>query len=102
MKALSWNKTPLRDRNELEPNSNSTSKPSSTPWGWPARLLTSKEAAEMLSIPEGTLRQWRCAGKGPVFFKLGGTSVRYNSSDLDEFIRQGRKVPSVRAFMEEQ
>jgi hypothetical protein len=67
-----------------------------------SQLLTSQEAAAILSVPEGTLRQWRCAGKGPVFIKLGRKSVRYNRNDLAEFIRQGRQVPSVRAYMEEQ
>jgi excisionase family DNA binding protein len=102
VESLSWNETPLRHRNELEHNSHSTNQPSATRRSGSARLLTSKETAEILSIPEGTLRQWRCAGKGPVFIKLGGKSVRYNRTDLDEFIRQGRQVPSVRAFMEEQ
>jgi hypothetical protein len=50
--------------------------------------------------PSGTAKAaW---SKGPVFIKLGRKSVRYNRNDLAEFIRQGRQVPSVRAYMEEQ
>ncbi len=63
-------------------------------------LLTSKRVAEMLSIPEGTLRYWRATGIGPVWHKLEG-SIRYDESDVSRYVEKNRRIPSVRAFMED-
>jgi hypothetical protein len=38
--------------------------------GVAARFLTTKELSKLLGIPEGTLRQWRCAEVGPKGHKL--------------------------------
>ncbi len=64
------------------------------------QLLTSKRVAEMLSIPEGTLRYWRNVGIGPVWHKLEG-SIRYDVDDVSRYVEKNRRIPSVRAFMEE-
>jgi hypothetical protein len=64
------------------------------------QLLTSKRVAEMLSIPEGTLRYWRNVGIGPVWHKLEG-SIRYHVDDVLRYVEKNRRIPSVRAFMEE-
>ncbi len=64
------------------------------------QLLTSKRVAEILSIPEGTLRYWRNVGLGPVWLKLEG-SIRYDSEDVLRYVQRNRRIPSVRAFMEE-
>jgi predicted site-specific integrase-resolvase len=64
------------------------------------QLLTSKRVAEILSIPEGTLRYWRATGIGPVWHKLEG-SIRYDSEDVFRYVENNRRIPSVRAFMEE-
>lgn len=64
------------------------------------RFLSSKEVAELLSIPEGTLRQWRCQGVGPKWHKLRG-SVRYDTEHVDQFIHESERTPSVRAYTEE-
>lgn len=64
------------------------------------QLLTSKQLAQMLSIPEGTLRSWRATGIGPVWHKLEG-SVRYDVDDVSRYVERNRRIPSVRAFMEE-
>jgi predicted site-specific integrase-resolvase len=63
-------------------------------------LLTGKRVAEMLSIPEGTLRYWRNVGIGPVWHKLEG-SIRYDVGDVLRYVEKNRRIPSVRAFMEE-
>jgi DNA-binding transcriptional MerR regulator len=62
-------------------------------------LLRSKEAAKLLNVADGTLRYWRVVGLGPRWTKLGG-GVRYDLADLLKFIEQGRRTPSVRAFVE--
>jgi hypothetical protein len=63
-------------------------------------LINPKEAARILSRPEGTLRYWRCTGTGPRWIKLEGR-VLYDTQDLVEYIDRGRRTPSVRAYMEE-
>jgi len=50
------------------------------------RLLTPKEAAEFLCVPEGTLAQWRSQRRGPAFLKLEDRLVRYRRSDLERYI----------------
>ena len=64
------------------------------------KLISTKEAAEILGLPEGTLKGWRSREIGPKWIKLGG-SVRYDVSDLLDFIKSGTRVPSVRAFVKE-
>ena len=65
-----------------------------------ARFLSTKELSELLGIPEGTLRQWRCSEVGPKWHKLRG-SVRYDKSDVENFLRESERIPSLRAHMEE-
>ncbi|MBZ5648673.1 MAG: helix-turn-helix domain-containing protein [Acidobacteriia bacterium] len=64
------------------------------------QLLTTKQAAEILAVPEGTLRYWRKSDVGPRWIKLEGT-VRYDLADVLQYIERGRRTPSVRAHMEE-
>jgi DNA-binding transcriptional MerR regulator len=64
------------------------------------KLLTTKAVSELLSVPEGTVRYWRKVGLGPVWVKLEG-SIRYVENDVLQYIEQHRRIPSVRAFMEE-
>jgi len=66
----------------------------------PRIFLNTKQLSELLEIPEGTLRQWRCSGVGPQWFKLRG-SVRYDMEHVDRFIHESERIPSVRAHMEE-
>jgi hypothetical protein len=66
----------------------------------PSRFLGTKAAARYSGIPAGTLRAWRCQGIGPKFYKPRGRAL-YNIADLDEFIRSGIRVSSVRASREE-
>lgn len=55
------------------------------------RLLTTKEAAEFLSISPNTLKFWRVRGHrfGPTFIRLGGAGgeVRYSPRDLAAYVR---------------
>ncbi len=50
------------------------------------RLLTPKEAAHFLGVPEGTLAQWRSQRRGPPYVKLEERLVRYRQSDLEGYI----------------
>ena len=64
------------------------------------QFMKAKKLSELLGIPEGTLRYWRNVGLGPVWHKLEG-SIRYAQEDVEAYIESSRRLPSVRAFMEE-
>ena len=64
------------------------------------KFMTTKELSVLLEIPEGTLRQWRCSGVGPRWHKMR-RSVRYDTSEVELFIHQSERIPSVRAITEE-
>jgi len=65
----------------------------------PMKLLSTQQVAQILNEPEGTLRYWRCAGKGPAYVKLGGR-VRYDEADVVAYVSANRRIPSVRATLE--
>jgi len=48
-------------------------------------LFSEPQAAAYLSISLTTLRRWRRAGCGPVYFRLGAI-IRYRQIDLDTFV----------------
>jgi len=48
-------------------------------------LLTTAEAAELLSKPARTLESWRLRGLGPDFVRVG-TTVRYRGADLERWL----------------
>jgi predicted DNA-binding transcriptional regulator AlpA len=53
-------------------------------------LLTEQDASERLGLSVRTLQKWRLQGSGPRFIKLGA-AVRYDPTDLDEYIERGRR-----------
>jgi predicted site-specific integrase-resolvase len=61
--------------------------------------MTTEEVAAELKVDKKTLDNWRYAGKGPIYMKIGG-SVRYDMADLHSWAKTKRIVPSVQAFME--
>jgi len=65
-----------------------------------SRFLDTKQLACLLQIPEGTLRQWRSSGVGPKWHKMR-RSVRYDKAEVESFIHQSERIPSVRAYTEE-
>jgi len=50
-------------------------------------LLDEHRAARYLGLRVKTLRNWRSAGKGPSYIKIGRI-VRYRVTELDEFIEK--------------
>ena len=44
--------------------------------------MTTYEAADFLGFTAGTLRVWRCQGKGPSYYKVGN-AVRYKIDDVE-------------------
>jgi hypothetical protein len=45
-------------------------------------LLTGRKAAPLCGVTEGTLGNWRVAGKGPAFIKAG-RKVVYDPADIE-------------------
>lgn len=60
-------------------------------------LLTPKEAAEYLGIPEGTLAQWRSQRRGPPYIKLEERLVRYRLSDLEAYLNRHSELDGIAA-----
>jgi predicted DNA-binding transcriptional regulator AlpA len=50
------------------------------------RLLNSAEVAQMIRVPEATLRYWRHVGIGPRSFKMGPRRVLYRADDVDAWV----------------
>lgn len=56
------------------------------------RLLTPKQAAEMLSLSEATLATWRCRKLRDLQWVRIGRAVRYELTELERFITINRAV----------
>jgi predicted site-specific integrase-resolvase len=48
-------------------------------------LMTQDEVAALFDITTPVLANWRSAGKGPLYVKLGGR-VKYRKTDVQAFI----------------
>jgi hypothetical protein len=57
----------------------------------PNDLLSSGEAGSYLKISPKTLANWRTAGSGPTFVRVGG-AVRYRFSSLQDFVMRGLRT----------
>ena len=51
-----------------------------------ARLWNSAEVAEMIRVPQATLRYWRHIGIGPRSFKMGPRRVLYRADDVEAWV----------------
>lgn len=56
------------------------------------QYLTTDEAAQYLGLAPGTLQNWRGAGRGPPFIRLGGRIV-YDPAHLDRWLRAQTVMP---------
>jgi predicted DNA-binding transcriptional regulator AlpA len=57
----------------------------------PMKLLTARQAGELLGVSPETLERWRGAGTGPAFVRLSGKYIRYQPDDLEAFIQNARR-----------
>ena len=55
-----------------------------------SRLVTERDASELLGVSVRTLQKWRLQGNGPRFVKLGH-AVRYDVKDLEAYIESARR-----------
>jgi excisionase family DNA binding protein len=51
------------------------------------RLLHAIDVSLKLGVPRATLANWRSAGKGPPFVKVG-RHVRYRPEDVDQWVER--------------
>jgi len=56
-------------------------------------LLDVREAAAYVGLSKSTLDKMRCFGTGPRYIKLTSAAVRYDPSDLKEWIAARRSSP---------
>jgi excisionase family DNA binding protein len=52
-------------------------------------LLTLREVAHLLRVPEATLRYWRHRHTGPDSYKIG-RHIRYQRNDVQAWVRRQR------------
>ena len=52
-------------------------------------LLTTKQAAEILTVGPSTLSQWRYKKNYDLPYLMIGSSVRYRKSDVLKFLKKG-------------
>ena len=55
-------------------------------------LMTIKEVATLVRVPEATLRYWRHLGTGPGGFRIG-RSVRYWRNDVMHWLEEQSRHP---------
>lgn len=57
------------------------------------KLLTERETAEYLAVPQKTLQAWRWRGGGPPFVRIGSGRghIRYRTTDLESYIEERRR-----------
>ena len=60
--------------------------------------MTPEEAGAYLRRSDKTLRNWRVAGTGPRYVRIGGKDVFYRLPDLDDFINDSIVVPDGSAW----
>lgn len=58
-----------------------------------SHLLTTHQAAQILSLQPATLKKWRVLGIGPKYFQIGRRTVRYRLEDVKNFISSRPTVP---------
>jgi predicted DNA-binding transcriptional regulator AlpA len=56
----------------------------------PNRLLSVADLAEVLSVPENTVRYWRLAGKLPEPVRLGHRLIRWDPRDIAAWLADRR------------
>ena len=56
-----------------------------------AKLLTTQEAADYLSVSKAFLERDRWAGARIPFIKIGARAVRYEQDALDDYIKKQRR-----------
>ena len=59
-------------------------------------LISTAQAAAMLTVSPMTLGQWRRSGVGPAYIRLATRVFRYRLTDVADFISRGVANPSAK------
>ncbi len=54
------------------------------------KLLTTKQAANMLGLSPRTLQAWRVDGNGPMYIRIGHNRVLYDPADIQSWLDERR------------
>ena len=57
------------------------------------KIITEKEAAEILSVSTKTLQSWRYKGCGPTYIKFP-RKIAYSVADLHAFVQKQKITPT--------
>jgi predicted DNA-binding transcriptional regulator AlpA len=60
-------------------------------------LLDTAAVAQLFSVTEHTVREWRKKGEGPPWIKLPSGTYRYPRTDLEEWLTQSTKKKASQA-----
>lgn len=75
---------------QTAPSTNQLASPMPDPW------ITTEQAAVLISVAPGTLRDWKCQRIGPPFIQVTPRCVRYDVRDIQRWMSERRTVPCVR------
>ncbi|WP_372824780.1 helix-turn-helix transcriptional regulator [Polaromonas sp.] len=59
------------------------------------QMLTPQDVSHLIKIAVGALENWRMAGKGPKFIRLGGGArghIRYREQDVEDWMFENAKT----------
>lgn len=48
--------------------------------------LSTKQVAEIIGVPESTIRYWRHRNQGPAGFRMGGKRISYRRSEVEKWL----------------
>ena len=55
-------------------------------------LISPEETGQRLEKSQKTLANWRCAGRGPAYIKIGDL-IRYDTNDLEAWLQSQKVTP---------
>ena len=59
-------------------------------------LLNERKVADFLNCSVKVLQKWRAEDRGPLWFRIGPSMVRYDPDDVDRYVREGERQPDQR------
>ena len=64
----------------------------------PNQLLTETQAADLICYSKRALQNWRVRGGGPKYVKVSSRSIRYQRSDVMEWIENRKRQNTAQTF----
>lgn len=57
------------------------------------KIISTREAADILGLDDSTLRKWRRQGKGPRVIDYGDNCYRYRRSEVERYRDESERDP---------